>query len=138
MELSMAKLKIQSAEDIVSAYLQCLGIKKTEASPFLNAYSKLENSANLTAELDEVVYQKAKKIFKNKLAKPQLTALYKAVFIELNLAQKFGIKPLLPDFNDAEFIKLMQQSFIEVAPTYKMTAMPTQEISTIHLHKQKK
>ena len=134
----MAKLKIQSAEDIVSAYLQCLGIKKTEASPFLNAYSKLENSANLTAELDEIVYQKAKKIFKNKLAKPQLIALYKAVFIELNLAQKFGIKPLLSDFNDAEFIKLMQQSFIEVAPTCKMTAMPTQEISTIHLHKQKK
>ncbi len=134
----MAKLKIQSAEDIVSAYLQCLGIKKTEASSFLKAYPKLENSANLTAELDEIIYQKAKKIFKNKLAKLQLIALYKAVFMERHLAQKFGILPLLPDFSDTEFTKLMQQSFIEVAPACKMTAMPTQEISTIHLRKNNK
>lgn len=134
----MAKLKIQSAEDIVSAYLQCLKIKKTEAAAFLTAYPKLENSANLIAELDDIIYQKAKKIFKNKLAKPQLIALYKAVFIEQNLAQKFGISPLLPDFSDAEFTKLLQQSFIEVAPACKMTAMPTQEISTIHLRKNKK
>lgn len=133
----MVKLKIQSANDIVAANLSCLGLKKNEAAALLKAYPKLEKAADITAEIDEIIYQKAKKIFKAKLAKIQLVALYKAEFIGLNLPQKYGIKPLLPDFEDNDFKAEMLGAYIEVAPTYKITEMPTQEITTIHLHKAK-
>lgn len=133
----MVKLKIRSADDIVAANLSCLGIKKNEASYMLEAYPELEKSADITTEIDEIIYRKAKKIFKAKLAKAQLIALYKAEFIGLNSARKYGIKPLLPDFDDEKFNAEMQMAYIEVAPSYKITDMPTQEITTMHLHKVK-
>lgn len=134
----MVKLKIQSAQDIVEAYISCLGLKKNDAQVLLDAYPKLSKSNNLIASLNEIVYLKAKEIYKTKLAKTQLTALYKAAFIDLEIAKKYGVKPLLPNFADTDFTELMHKAYIETAPSYKLTEMPTQEIDPIHLHKAKK
>ena len=134
----MVKLKIQSAQDIIEAYISCLGIKKSEAQTLLDSYPKLSKSNNLTAAINEIIYLKAKEIFKTKLAKTQLIALYKAAFISLEIAKKYGAKPLLPNFADSDFMELMRKAYIKTAPSYKLTEMPTQEIDTIHLHKAKK
>lgn len=133
----MVKLKIQSALDILTAYFYSLGIKKEDASQMLEAYKDIESSENIIAKLDEIIYQKSKRIFKENLDKIQLVALYKAVFLKCNLAEKYGIAPLLPDFQDKEFYEIMRNSCIKVAPAYKIAAMPTQKIDTIQLRKHK-
>lgn len=133
----MVKLKIQSAVDILTAYLHGLGLKKEYAPQMLEVYKNIESSENIIASLDEIIYQKSKRIFKEKLDKIQLVALYKAIFLKCGLAEKYGIAPLLPNFEDKAFCSVMQNAFIKVAPAYKIAAMPTQKIDTIQLHKNK-
>ena len=131
----MVKLKVQSAQDIIAAYLDCLGLSKDQAQALSDAYPKLSGCADIPAEIDEIIYHKAKKIFKAKMPKIQLIALYKAVYINSGCARQYGISPLLPDFDNADFAKAMRSSTIIPAPVYKLSAMPTQEISPIHFHK---
>ncbi|MDO4162077.1 MAG: hypothetical protein Q4D80_03615 [Pseudomonadota bacterium] len=133
----MARLKIQSAEDITAAYLSCLNIKKDAVPLLLKSYPELAKATDIPAEIDEIIYQKAKKIYKTKLPKIQMIALYKAVFLETNLAQQYGVYPLLPDFDDPHCHKLLLQAYIETAPSYKITDMPTQEITPISLQKKR-
>lgn len=137
MELSMVKLKVQSAEDIVAAYLTCLGLKKSDAPQVLSFYPQLAESGNIMAELDDIIYQKAKSIYKLKMAKIQLVAVYKAAFADIGAAKEYGAEALLPEFDDKNFAAAMRQAYIEAAPSYKLTEMPTQKIETIQLHKHK-
>ena len=133
----MVKLKVQSAQDIIAACLDCLGLAKGTAQIFADAYPQLSSGNDIPAETDEIIYHKAKKIFKTKMPKTQLVALYKAVYINLDCAKKYGVAPLLPDFDNADFDKSMRDSAIIPAPSYKLSEMPTQEISPIHFRKNK-
>ena len=72
----MVKLKIQSAMDILTAYFYSLGIKKEDASQMLEAYKDIESSENIIAKLDEIIYQKSKRIFKENFDKTFLNAAF--------------------------------------------------------------
>ena len=133
----MAQIKIQRAEDIICAYLVGLGYDKSQdVHPLLAAYPHLEKG-NIPAELDNILYHKALMIWRTKkYSKTKLTAMFKAVFIHQKLAETYGLSPLLPDFDDEVFRNLLQQSsYVCPAPAYKITAMPTQTITSVHLYK---
>ena len=135
----MVKIKIQSAEDIIKAYLACLGYKKDiNIQPLITAYPQLSQATNVLSEMDNIIYHFAQHIFGSRHAKAQTVALFKAVFIDNNIAQTYGILPLLPKFENSVYEQTMKSSGFSVAPAYKITKMPTQEISPIHLHKKSK
>ena len=130
----MVKIKVHSRNDIIKAYLRGLGYgADIDISKLLTAYTSLNEQEDISKAFDDIIYNKAKKVFSKDLSKMQLVALYKALFIEGKNAEKYGIDALLPDFNKAD--EYFKNSAFSVVPYYKVSVIPTQKIEPFTLHK---
>lgn len=130
----MVKIKVHSRNDIIKAYLRGLGYgADIDISKLLASYESLNEQEDISKAFDDIIYNKAKKVFSKDLSKMQLVALYKALFIEGKNAEKYGIDALLPDFNKAD--EYFKNSAFTVVPHYKVSVIPTQKIEPIALHK---
>ena len=130
----MVKIKVHSRNDIIKAYLRGLGYGvDIDISKLLAAYTSLNEQEDISKAFDDIIYNKAKKVFSKDLSKMQLVALYKALFIEGKNAEKYGIEALLPDFNKTD--DYFKKSAFSVVPYYKVSVIPTQKIEPFTLHK---
>ena len=130
----MVKIRVYSRHEIIIAYLKGLGYgNDTDISELLAAYASLSEQDDICKAFDDIIYNKAKKVFSKDLSKRQSVALYKALFIEGKNAEKYGIDALLPDFNKAD--DYFKKSAFTVVPYYKVSVMPTQKIEPFALHK---
>ena len=86
--------------------------------------------SDVVVYLDNLLYKTAHKIWKKQADKEQSVAMLKALFCELKVPQKWGIKVLFPEFEDSEFTRLMQNSFFESVPPCVFSEMPTQAIES--------
>ena len=130
----MVKIKVHSRNDIIKAYLRGLGYDvDVDISKLLATYTSLSEQEDISKAFDDIIYNKAKKIFSKDLSKMQLVALYKALFIEDKDTEKYGIDALLPDFNKTD--DYFKNSAFTVVPHYKVSVIPTQKIEPFTLHK---
>ena len=130
----MVKIKVHSRNDIIKAYLRGLGYGvDVDISKLLTAYTSLNEQEDISKAFDDIIYNKAKKVFSKNLSKMQSVALYKALFIEGKNAEKYGIDALLPDFTKTD--EYFKNSAFTVVPYYKVSVIPTQKIEPIALHK---
>ena len=133
MELSMVKIKVHSRNDIIKAYLRGLGYGiDVDISKLFTAYTSLNEQEDISKAFDDIIYNKAKKVFSKDLSKVQSVALYKALFIEGKNAEKYGIDALLPDFTKAD--EYFKNSAFSVFPYYRVSVIPTHEIDPFALH----
>ena len=96
----MVKIRVHSRDDIIKAYLRGLGYgADIDISKLLASYESLNQQDDISKSFDDIIYNKAKKVFSKDFSKMQLVALYKALFIEGKNAEKYGIDALLPDFD---------------------------------------
>jgi len=80
----MVKIKVHSRNDIIKAYLRGLGYDvDIDISKLLASYESLNQQDDISKSFDDIIYNKAKKVFSKDLSKMQLVALYKALFIEV-------------------------------------------------------
>jgi len=133
----MVKIKVRSAEDIVRAYLLNMGYaSQTDLREFIAANPQLQKKTSIIAGMDDIIYNAARRVLHTRLSKTRLVACYKAIFISCRIARRFGLAPLLPNFVNKEYSKIFSDEYFEVAPAYKTSVMPVQEIAPLHLHKE--
>lgn len=131
----MVKIVVRTAEEIIGAYLKSMGFdEKYDLSALLTGYPNLKdenNSGHSVVEmLDLIVAEAAVKVFAQKAEQSRLIALYKIAYLELQGAKKWGISPLLPNFQDVHYQAQMQGKFLCSAPEYCFSEMPVQLFET--------
>ena len=130
----MVTIKIQSADDIIEAYLQSLGFSKANAQKdmrFINEKvgSSLTEGDKIIKALDGVLLSSAKKTFKDSsLDDEQLVALFKFCFLQANGAQKWGNKIFDTINENSEIAQVLRKNVVFIAPDYLFSQMKTQEI----------
>ena len=130
----MVKIRFCSRDDVVKAYLCGLGYgADADISKLFASYKNLNEDEDVSKILDAIIYDKAKKVFHDNLSKVQMTALYKALFIEEKIAEKYGIDALLPGFNEAD--EYFKKSAFLVVPHYKISTIFKQKIEPLSLSK---
>ena len=130
----MVKIRVHSRDDIIKAYLRGLGYGvDIDISKLLASYESLNQQDDISKSFDDIIYNKAKKVFSKDLSKMQSVSLYKALFIEGKNAEKYGIDALLPDFDKSD--EYFKKSAFFIVPHYKASVIPTQKIEPFTLHK---
>jgi len=128
----MVKIKIYSRNDVIKAYLSGLGYDAdADISRLFAAYKNLNEDEDISKTFDAIIYDKAKKVFHDNLSRVQMIALYKALFIEGKIAEKYGIDALLPNFNKSD--DYFRKSAFLVVPHYKMSPIFKQKIEPLSL-----
>ena len=126
----MVTIKIQSASDIIKAYLKGLNYdekaaEKATKNILENIGKKFKPDDDVTKILDDFLLKKAKKIIKNKkLNNEQILAYFKTKFIMENGAEKYDFKE---EMNDS-FLEELGQKGLEIVPEYHLSQMLPQKI----------
>lgn len=128
----MVAIKIQSASDIVKAYLKGLNYdekaaEKATKNILENLGKKFKPDDDVTKILDDFLLKKAKKVIKNKnLNNEQILAYFKTRFIMENGAEKYDFKDEMKD----SFLEELAQKGLEVIPEYHLSQMLPQKIES--------
>lgn len=134
----MVTIKIQSADDIIRAYLQSLGFANADVQKnirFLKdkAGTSLTDGDKIIKALDNIILTSAKKVFCNSsLDDEQLIALFKLCFLQANGADKWGHKIFETLKEDDDIAKSLREYVVYVAPDYVFSQMKPQEIDIPH------
>ena len=132
----MVALKVQSLDGIVNAYVQSLGyhdegLQKVVDFLMINYAEKL-NQEDVIASLDEILYAIVKKYIPTPRGeKTQALALFKAVFLLNDGAEKCGLSLFEKGEIAPELQKLLKENVLQSAPQIKTSKMDAQKIETI-------
>lgn len=135
MELSMAALKLRSAEDIIRAYLSGLGFAKNAAiagaEKLKDISGEAENGEEIISRLDGLLLKSARKIFQQPAwNNEQLTAALKLGYLTGNGAEKWGFLIFEADKITEEFSQSILENVLLNAPDYHMAHMEPQVIES--------
>ncbi|MFV0627429.1 MAG: hypothetical protein ACK5N8_08810 [Alphaproteobacteria bacterium] len=126
----MVTIKIQSATDIIKAYLQSLNYEEKEAEKAAknlleSLKKKFKPDDDIIKIVDTFLLKKAKKVIKNKkLNNEQILAYFKTKFIMEGSAEKYDFKEELSE----NFAETMNNSGLEIVPEYHLSQMLPQKI----------
>lgn len=134
----MVTIKIQSLDDIVTAYLRGLGFNHQTAQKQISVLKKYlpqdsDSGDEVIRCLDELLYHSAQSIFKDSsLDKPQLIALLKFCYLRSSGAQKWGAQIFESSQLNGEISAALHKEIIHVAPNYVLSHMEPQSIVIPH------
>lgn len=134
----MAAIKVQSIGDIITAYLETLGMSRDDDRLEFFVKELHASLGDLTGKekdivslLDGVLCQKAQKIFDDLPAAPaQAAAIYKFCFLESGGFKLWGKEFLHPE-NSETFKKALREKNVVTAPRYVLSRMQAQKIESI-------
>ncbi len=133
MELPMAAIKIQSLEDVVEAYCRSLGYNGKNLEQAVAAinghYLEKINAEDIITSLDNILLERIQEFFVDAQMKDfQKTAVFKAVFLSVGGADKWGNllfeKGELPE----ELCRLLKKYKLVPVPEVKISCMPAQKV----------
>ncbi len=133
----MVTLTIQSADDIVGAYLQTLGFSADEAArsaPSLHRLLKLNETVgdDLVLHMDQLLAQKAGDLFPDfSGSDKERTALIKTAYLRADGAARWGID-LWSKKKDKKMDETLKKSVLFGAPAMCLGAMEPQPIEVPH------
>ncbi len=133
----MVTLTIQSADDIVGAYLQTLGFSAAEAArlaPSLHRHLKLNETIgdDLVLHMDRLLAQKAADLFPDFTGSDkERTALIKMAYLRADGAARWGID-LWSKKKDKVMDETLKKSALFGAPAVCLGAMEPQPIELPH------
>lgn len=132
----MVAIKIQSIEDIIQAYLQCLSFDAKlsaklaeKIKPFVE--KPAENGESIIKLLDDYLLKTARKAFPDEnLPDEQLAALFKFCFLRAGGAKVWGKEFYRSDISE-KFKEALNKEKVVNAPVYVMSAMEKQKIEPV-------
>ncbi len=129
----MVTLKVQSAEDIVKAYLKTLGWsnpKELEQVTKKILEEGIATSQDVVNDIDKLLFSKSVEVFgsKGKAKEEEMVALFKYCFLSCNGSKNwkeevFSKKPL-----SEKFIEAMKEVYPDVVPQSTPCKMKQQKI----------
>lgn len=128
----MVKVVVRDGREIVRAYLQGLGFGSgCNPDTLINEHPSLrEPNGDIVALLDEIIYTAAAKVLPPQLCENprHAAALYKALYMELGGAARWGTAPWREDHVNPPYFEEMKKQVFEVVPPYCFSEMPRQVI----------
>lgn len=129
----MVKIVIRKEREVIQAYLKGMGFSEEyDVEAFLKEHLELDGRSeeDISALLDGLIYAAAAKVLPPELSRQKATALYKALYVELNGAQKWGSAPLSSRYEDPQYVKLMREHVFKSVPECCYSEMPRQELES--------
>ncbi len=132
----MVALKVQSLDGIVTAYAQSLGyrgdgLQKT-VSFLMDNYAEKLNQEDVIASMDEILYAIVKKYIPTPRGeKTQALAMFKAVFLLNEGAEKCGLALFEKGNITSDLQQILKENMLQSAPQIKPSEMDAQKIETI-------
>ncbi len=132
----MVALKVQSLDGIVTAYAQSLGYRDEGLQKIVNFlmdnYAEKLNQEDVIASLDEILYATVKKFIPTPRGeKMQALAMFKAIFLLNDGAEKCGLALFEKGEISPELQQLLKENVLQSAPQIKASKMDAQKIETI-------
>lgn len=135
----MVAIKIQSLEDIIGAFLENLGFNGSEKQKTVEFLVQDYNNAgkpDLSLFMQRMLRRKAGKIFKmSDWDDSQKAALFRYIFLNKQLAKKYGYGFFANEEPDSRLIEIMQHNILRPVPPYHYSEMPRQVIASPHPRK---
>lgn len=133
----MAALKVQSLNDIITAYFKSLGFKEEGLEKAVQAmvvkYQNRLDEKDVIASLDAILVSHLKLNFEDdKLDDTQKAAMFKLVFLEQDGASKWGAEAFVSEKWPRSMVDCLKNSAIVIAPGYKISHMEAQKIEAAH------
>lgn len=132
----MVAIKIQSLEDIIGAFLENLGFSGSEKQKTIEFLAREYDKASkpdLSLFMQKILIRKAGKIFQmTDWEDCQKVALFKYVFLNKQLATKYGYDFFAKDEPDNKLVEIMQRNILRPVPPCHYSEMPRQIIASPH------
>lgn len=124
----MVKIVVRKERDIVLAYLKGLGFDKDfDPAAFLAEHPELNGQEeDLPQLLDSLVYAAAAKVLPPELSRSKATALYKALYAELDGVAQWGTAPLSAGYDNAQYREAVRSRLFKAVPECCFSEMPRQ------------
>lgn len=129
----MVAIKVQSLKDIVIAYFKSIGFSGAKlekaADVIIKRYSSDFEKNDVICILEQILEKNLEKNFSEvKLEPEQKKAWFKAVFLLLNGADKWGVDAFIGENVDKGYIAQIKGYGLYQIPEYKLSHMEAQKI----------
>lgn len=133
----MVTLRVQSLNDIITAYFCSLGFKEkgleTVVTSVIAKYQNQLDGKDVTASLDAILVNQIKRNLEDdKLDDAQKVAMFKLAFLEQDGAKRWGAEAFIANKWSKTMIESLKNTAIVIAPGYKISYMKAQKIETAH------
>ena len=128
----MVAINIQSADDIIAAYLKYLKFSDKQARKIAAVIKEnVVGQSDIVQAIDDLLIPQARLVFEGMyLTDEQLVALYKFCFLQAGGAKKWGSDFFKPEPSPA-FAEALRREVMLNAPVYQMSRMLPQRIEPV-------